>query len=470
LLEQLWGYTVGLENYLSYFGAVGTLWALYERLFTIRKLQRDKKGLEKEIAALRDEEDAESIKLVERTLLKLDLPMCAICREVLFLRLSTTFVNAIERLDSIPGAVAKSATVPAAVMTLVLETLEKASTLGLWSKPLQNSDNRPDPERELVRHAIQGYKSLIPQMSKSARETAIRFCVESCEKGKRNLKREAAVLLLPTLLVASRGDQRLVEAYSNLLGTCRTGGTAKEQEELITGVFSGLPTAATVDSLSVKIHDIWDRAFTLLTTNAPWGWENPNIGTWWCIAIDNRLPHSNPEERVHLRSMIAHYMQTPDAPSHTLSYHQIARVAAEIRQSIQSDASGFRLPDRAVVPMDTRIIVQITLTGSSSAATEARLVNFSLDDADGRVLGGGAWATSSVNPQWPPVNDWRDASVIIQIPQEERRVLFEQARVQGPTEEGEGSHYCGFRIQLGPASSEEGINPLRRRWDIWPKR
>ena len=75
-----------------------------------------------------------------------------------------------------------------------------------------------------------------------------------------------------------------------------------------------------------------------------------------------------------------------------------------------------------------------------------------------------------LSPAWIANNNWRDASVRVLAPLE-GGVLFEQARVQGPILEGEGTNcYCGFRIQLGPASPEGAINSLKAQWDALPKR
>jgi hypothetical protein len=99
---------------------------------------------------------------------------------------------------------------------------------------------------------------------------------------------------------------------------------------------------------------------------------------------------------------------------------------------------------------------------------DAELVNFSLDDSSVRVMGIGAWATA-VNSAWPPATDWRDARVTIKIP--EGSVVFDEAKVQGPISEGDGTHaYCGFRIKLGSVSPGAAVGSLKGRWDLWDKR
>ena len=179
-----------------------------------KELLKEKQKILTEIADLRIEGGIQSVKRAERSLRQLSPSVCPVCEQILFLALSTTYVQAMERLDALKNAVPHWGDVLTSRHTeLMLQVLDRASSFTLWQWPLEKSDERPNPERMLVSLAMQVYNALVPHLSKANMERAIHFCVQSCANENErasDLRREAAVMLLPTLLRCSQGDEGLV--------------------------------------------------------------------------------------------------------------------------------------------------------------------------------------------------------------------------------------------------------------------
>lgn len=459
-----------LAKYVPYVTGAGTLWAIYEHLFPLRylkkeisQLKKEKAELDQDIVKLRDEQGVEGLKRVERALLRLNPSVCPVCKELLLLSVSTTFVGAMLRLDGLLDSVASWQNIPnTATVNLLLDALDKTCQLGLWSWSLENSDGRRNPERLLIRRAIEVYAAIVPHLSNAEKEVATQFCVDSCERKTGELQIDAAVVLLPRLLRHSPDDQRLVDSYLNLLQIGRAENVPEEQQTLLHGLFSGLQEIAEIRSASIL--RVWELAFWVAA--GPGEWRRLMLQRWQ-IAVSQRLPGSRKVELVALRKMIADYMTNhPDAPSHDCEYFEISSVAAAVRRAINPDDKGFRPPNRAVVPLNVSIPLQITPKGDSSSAI-ARLVNFSVDDVE-TGWRRGAWATGHEAPQPPGFQPgvWCDATVTVNLP---TPVVFEQAKVKG-TEEGTGDHFWGYRILLGPPAREDAFTSLRRKWEAWPKR
>jgi len=361
----------------------------------------------------------------------------------------------------------------------VLEVLDRASKLRLWSWSLQRSDNRPDPEPMVVRRAIEVYTALVPHMSGVEKQLAVAFCVGACE-GRGDLRREAAVILLPCLLRHS-DNQQLVDAYRMLLGIGKNPTITEEQKSLVIGVLSGMSGIGEVRSPGVS--GIWEEAFWVAARDLKREWEKSKIWTVFGDAFELRLPHSTADELVVLSAAVAEFIRNNDndVVSHEAAYRDAAKLAAGIRASLKKlspnspsatddpGATDFRPANRSVVPEGTNIPVQITPHGERPDI--AKLVNFSVDDGTWKR---GAWATIKKKPQWTqlPANRWWNATVIVDLTHLalEQQVKFEQASVSGPLGPTPEGNLYGFRIQLGRASSEEGINDLRRLWNKWPKR
>jgi hypothetical protein len=264
----------------------------------------------------------------------------------------------------------------------------------------------------------------------------------------------------------------LVHAYKRVFETGLQAALSEEQKTVLAAAFGGLVHAVTVESKSVV--EIWQIAFTVLTKHVEWAWNGDSkVGTLWTNAMEARLVHrdlADLEEKKDVKRFTGRYLEkTVEAPAHPLPYHEIARLNADLRHSINPSLPGFRTPDRAILLSPTPI--QITLRGvSSTPVMEAQLVNFSLNDAHGRIVGRGAYAIAPRSPEWVPDDNWRDASVRVPVSQQ-GGVLFDQARVLGPIPERDGENcYCGFRIELGPASPEGAIHSLKAQWDALPKR
>lgn len=445
----------------------------------ILRLLKERKNLKKEIKNLANLRDAKSLHLVEQILDGLQLPICAVCKETLFLRLSTTFYGALKHIKSL----AKAITCRPADMALVLDVLENAMNLNLWQPPLENPPSaesyRPKPDDEVVTYAMDAYVGLIPHMLDGERQRAIKFCVACCDKAVNNVtvrKREAVRTLLPRLLVESGGERELTNAYKGLFEDLRSTNI-EAHKTLLVAVFGGLEYAVRVKAKqenSAEVKSIWEEAFNITIENVAWAWEGEGakIGIIWYQTMVERLSLSDEDEREHLRRVVVRYLLTKDAPLHRISYRQLAHFVGNDLRSREPKGVGFRRINRAVVPKDLHIPVEIRIRGDASEAVmRARLINFSLDDSGGKLEGHGAWATAEVNKAWPQSGDWREASVVIAMPQTKPIVFDQQAKVKGPILEGAGDNsYYGFRIQLGPASPEDSIGPLRGPWTEWPKR
>jgi hypothetical protein len=405
-----------------------------------------------------------TVRRAKELLSVLHLQIGTVPRQLLFLQLSTTFSEAVQHLDSLAHMVAQAPATQNVDISSVLDTLEQSVYLRLWHPPLENPTASHKPERELVAQAIKAYVALIPHMSDEQKQRAIQFCAQSVDAGSWDLKIEAARTLLPRLLVASKGQESLIETYKHLLRQLRTLQN-DEERRLLSAIIAGFQIATAVDSPHVV--PIWLQAFRTAMANLNWAWEKAHVGQIWCIAMKNRLRYSGREERETLASEVRQYLTKEDAPSHSFSYVEIARLFHTITQSFAENPRPFRFPDRAVVPQVEKVNVQITFPGDTPIV--AQLVNFSLYDSDLRVTGRGAWAEALGSARLLPVEYWREATVTVSILQE-RQVLFKQAKVLGPIEMRRGIHYYGFRILLGPAFPESSILPLKNRWDIWVKR
>lgn len=434
----------------------------------ISKLNEEKRELEDEIHHLRDESHTEAIKLVAGTIERVNPPMCPVCKQLLLLRFTTTFFEAIKQLSVLPRKISQAAAGGRLDRLVVRETLEQIVLLRLWHPHLGNKDPViNNPEQQLIEQAIGAYAALVFHMPDEEKEKAVRFYVEDCAKGSQHLQREAARKLLPRLLVESRGHSSLIDAYRELFVNLRELRTEAEKT-LLAAVFGGLQVAVEVNSRNVG--DIWAQAFTVATQNVGWAWEDAKIGTSWCIAMEKRMLRSDLDERKSLRSLIGSYLISPEAPSHAHSYHEIARLFYIISHSIEKKSTPFRVPDRAIVKEENLPIHIAFKDGTPSPVIHARLINFSLNDLDGRIKGRGAWATASLEQQWPEQNGWRDATVAVQIPGE-GNAQFDHAEVWGPIPEGKGAgRYYGFRIKLGGPSTDDSILPLKSRWNEWYKR
>jgi len=245
--------------------------------------------------------------------------------------------------------------------------------------------------------------------------------------------------------------------YEVLLNLGLRNAATEERTRLLIGVFTGLGQIAEVNAESAS--RIWTLATKVALKDAGRrGSDASVILLNWRIALGLRLSHCGTEELKDHRESIATYTASPEALLHPESYDIIASVSAAIR------SSAVRPQNRAVVPPETSIVIQIEPTGCTPVP--ATLVNFSLGD---RTWKRGAWAISKEKPPWSQTPLWWDAKVTLSPPQCQP-LLFERALVHGPAEEGrEDARHYGFRIQLGPAS-EEDVNQLRNLWHRWPKR
>lgn len=468
--------------YLEHVGAIGAVaWAVTEYVFLRRRhkeneqLREAKDRLHQEVESLINQESAESIKLVEKILLKIDPPVCAICIELLFLRVATTFSEAGKRLKAlVDGIIARPND-----MNLVLEVLEKACQLALWQPALQSPNNpdsdRPKPQEEIVVQAMKAYVRLIPHMWEGEKERAINFCVACCGKKSPTLtvlRREAVRNLLPRLLVASDGDRKLIRAYKELFDDLR-GLASEDHKTLLVAVFGGLEVAIKVkskedkDENAPKVRNIWEEAFnvTIEKGNIDWAWEGAGakIGILWQYSMVERLSRE-PDEKEFLRRIVARHLNTKEAPLKPLSYRQLGPFVGYIR------GKGVRGLQRAVVLTD--IPVEIVIAEDLSFFS-AKLINFSLDDSKAPPTPGGAWAKAEYDKTWAErteTDPLRSATVTISYPPE-NRIVFKEAAVRGPLRQGpDNDPFWGFRIELGPTSPPESIWPLMSQWDDWPKR
>lgn len=442
------------------------LYALGRQVFKERKLR-------KEIKELTDKKNIKSLQLVEGALVDMDLPLCAICKELLLLRVSTSLTNATKRLEALPSKVAESSGKPRVDMASIQKTLEKTIALKLWeTKP---TIDRPD---DFITEVIKAYSSLIPIMQTADIRRANHFCVESFFSDSPIVKREAVRLLLPKLLVSSGGDpesvKKLIRVYREILRDFRGPG---DESRLLFSIYGGLGVAANVNVRNTKdIEEIWELTFRAATANVVWAWGGAggaNIGTQWCNAMKSRIQRSGEDEIRSLGGLISRYLVKDDALAHSQSYQELGELLGNYIRPILDPGSGrYRQPTRAVVPIGENIPVEIVLKTNPTGTLSARLINFSLDNSDDKLKGCGAWATAEFNEgtkNWTENMDWREANIVIKY--QGADILFSDARVKGPLLEAVANHrYFGFRIKLGKSFPEEDIWPLKWPWDNWPHR
>lgn len=467
---------------LAVYGLLHQARSLRERKIKIAELQEETAKLQKELNDLTGHLTVKQLKLVESTMHDLNPTLCATCKDLLYLRISTSFGNAMEHLDRL-GQTAElhSKTVDRGV---IHDVLKRAIEKRLWKTPLE-SDR---PESEFITQAVKAYSNLISNVDDGELRGAIRFCVESCFSESAILKREVVRRLLPKLLVESRGDNDIVQVYKRLFEN--SGKPLNEENKLLlVSIFGGLDVAVKVNAApgnTAGVRDIWKLTFTAAINNVAWAWGEdggPNIGTLWCHAIEKRLARTDNEQREFkeekaekefkeeiefLRNLISEYLIQEHAPQEAVSYRELGRIlGGGIRPRIVRGTPGFRIPDRAVVPKATHIRVEIAINGTSITG---KLVNFSLEETTYPPKGRGAWVTADPSEALDEIKEWRSAKVAIVYPQP-GSILFEQALVSGPLRQGTNNNpFWGFRIQLGTPSPPDAILPLRQPLDDWTKR